>query len=53
MDDRMLEAELELELVGEVLEARDCRGSPTGRWAAWVCRDRRREASVGLDISRG
>ena len=46
----MLELELELELVDEVLEARCCRGSGAGRWAAAVWSCSRREASDGLDM---
>lgn len=45
--------ELELELLEEVLEARCCKGSAPGRWAAEVWSCRRREASDGLDICSG
>lgn len=47
------EDELEFELLDEVLEARCCKGSAVGRWAAEVWSCRRREVSEGLDISSG
>src|SRR4051812_16536911 len=57
--DELVELAELLELVDEVLEARCCcccccwRGSGAGRWAAWVCSCRRREASDGLDMDSG
>jgi hypothetical protein len=56
--DEEVEEDLELveldELVGVAVEAElCCSSSAVGRWAAWVCSCRTREASEGLDMNSG